>query len=92
MRPIRVEYGRAKPFHNKIKKQSVVKLMGMLIKQYTDLLSTKFVRPKYGTSLLEILRQHGLSIDNIEALDGSYLYVNDKLADVFPECRNAAKR
>ena len=73
-----------KPFHNKIKKQSVVRLMGIVLKQYANLISTKFVRQKHGASLLEILKQHGLNIDDIEAIDGSYWHVNDKLADIFP--------
>ena len=80
-----------KPFHNKIKKQSVVRLMGIVLKQYANLISTKFVRQKHGASLLEILKQHGLNIDDIEAIDGSYWHVNDKLADIFPGCRTAAK-
>ena len=41
--------------------------------------------------MLEILKQHGLNIDDIEAIDGSYWHVNDKLADIFPGCRTAAK-
>ena len=80
-----------KPFHNKIKKQSVVRLMGLVLKQYANLISTKFVRQKHGASLLEILKQHGLNIDDIEAIDGSYWHVNDKLEDIFPGCRTAAK-
>ena len=80
-----------KPFHNKIKKQSVVRLMGIVLKQYANLISTKFVRQKHGASLLEILKQHGLNIDDIEAIDGSYWHVNDKLEDIFPGCRTAAK-
>ena len=31
------------------------------------------------------------AIEDIEAIDGSYRHVNDKLADIFPEARTAAK-
>ena len=63
----------------------------MRLKRYADLLSAKFVKPKHGSWLLNILREHGLAVDDIEAIDGSYRHVNDKLADIFPGARTAAK-
>ncbi|MDM8120543.1 transposase [Succinatimonas hippei] len=81
----------SKPFHNKIKKPEVTQLMGMLLKRYTDFLSAKFAQPKHGRLLLNILREHGLAVEDIEAVDGSYWHVNDKLEDIFPGCRTAAK-
>ena len=80
-----------KPFHNKIKRPAVTELTGMLLKHYADLLSAKFVKSKQGSLLLNTLREHGLAVDDIEAIDGSYWHVNDKLADIFPGCRTAAK-
>ena len=58
--------------------------MGMLLKRYTDFLSAKFAQPKHGRLLLNILREHGLAVEDIEAVDGSYWHVNDKLEDIFP--------
>ena len=66
-------------------------MTGMLLKHYADLLSAKFVKPKQGSLLLNTLREHGLAVDDIEAIDGSYWHVNDKLADIFPGARTAAK-
>ncbi len=37
------------------------------------------------------MREHGLAVDDIEAIDGSYRHVNNKLADIFPGARTAAK-
>ena len=47
--------------------------------------------PSTGILLLNILREHGLAVEDIEAVDGSYWHVNDKLEDIFPGCRTAAK-
>ena len=80
-----------KPFHNKIKRPAVTELTGMLLKHYADLLSAKFVKPKQGSLLLNTLREHGLAVDDIEAIDGSYWHVNNKLAAIFPGARTAAK-
>ena len=80
-----------KPFHNKIKKPAVTELMGKLLKRYSDLLSAKFAKPKHGSFLLNILREHGLAVEDIEAVDGSYWHVNNKLEDIFPGSRTAAK-
>ena len=67
-----------KPFHNKIKKPAVTELTGMLLKHYADLLSAKFVKPELGSLLLNILREHGLAVENIEAIAGSYFMLRGK--------------
>ena len=80
-----------KPFHNKIKRPAVTELTSMLLKRNADLLSAKFVKPKQGSLLLNILQEHGLAIEDIEAIDGSFWHVNDKLADIFPGALTAVK-
>lgn len=50
----------------------------MLLKHYADLLSAKFVKPKQGRLLLNILREHGLAVEDIEAIDGSYFMLRGK--------------
>ena len=67
-----------KPFHNKIKKPAVTELTGMLLKHYADLLSAKFVKPELGSLLLNILREHGLAVENIEAIASSYFMLRGK--------------
>ena len=79
-----------KPFHNKIKKESSALYMMEVAKRLMNVVIGSCIDGK-GQACLQLLRAHGLPINDIVCYDGTYWNVNEELADKYKGTRSASK-
>lgn len=79
---------RNKPFHNKLKTDGHLNFITALYNGVVAGFSKRYL-PQPGVNLLNTLKQSGLDIEDIVAVDGTYWHVKGELASIYKGKRTA---